>query len=80
MIRGVADLLIREAHDTHTEAMQHLAPPSVVIREPFVLFSIPPDRSPGVDDEFGGGAVEVGDIAVERNLAAIPGSEPGIAP
>ena len=67
----VADFLVRETQHVDADAFENFCPTGVVIRKPFVLLAVE------LNDELGGVAVEVGDVAVERNLPAIPGSEPG---
>src|SRR5438552_12187426 len=63
-IEILAHFGVRDADDTDAEALQNLAPPGVVIGEPFMLFAV------DLDDEFRGVAIEVGDEAVEGNLSA----------
>ena len=63
-IQVVADFLVREAQDVDAPALENFRSPSVVVRKPFVLLAIAPDRGPGVHYQLGGVAVEVGHIAV----------------
>ncbi len=51
-IKVFAHLSVAEARDAHAQAFENLRPPGVVVGKPFVLLAVPPDRSPGVDDEL----------------------------
>ena len=66
----VANLGVGEAHDTHAEIFDHFRAALVVVDKPLVLHPVPPDRSPGVRDAFRRVAIEVGDVAIERDLPA----------
>ncbi len=51
-IEIVADFSVGEADDAHAEIFDHLGPAVVMIDEPVMLLAVPPDPSPGVDDEL----------------------------
>ena len=53
-----ADLFVRDLNDAHAEVLRHFAPPRIIVGKPLMLLAVPPNRSPGVDHEFGGIAVE----------------------
>jgi hypothetical protein len=67
-IEIIRDFLVGQAHGAQAEPFENFGPPGVAVRKPFMLLVIPPDRSPGVDNELGGMAIEIHNETIERDL------------